>query len=46
MLNAALLKQALQGPGRLVVSGVPGGLEALVLADAARMGEWFEPERA
>jgi transcription-repair coupling factor (superfamily II helicase) len=37
MLNAAVLKQALQQPGRLVVSGVPGGLEALVLADAARL---------
>jgi transcription-repair coupling factor (superfamily II helicase) len=37
MLNATVLKQALQQPGRLVISGVPGGLEALVLADAARL---------
>jgi transcription-repair coupling factor (superfamily II helicase) len=36
MLNAAVLTQALQRPGRLVVSAVPGGLEALVLADTAR----------
>ena len=37
MLNATVLRQALQQPGRLVVSGVPDGLEALVLAGAARL---------
>jgi transcription-repair coupling factor (superfamily II helicase) len=37
MLNATVLKEALKRPGRLVLAGVPGGLDALVLADAARL---------
>ena len=37
MLNATVLKEALKRPGRLVLGGVPAGLDALVLADAARL---------